>query len=159
MLCQDLSSAGKMKGMEEGSETRSSLLWQVKRLLTECTELSQVLVMENVPEIVGTKNMPQFAKWLAFLDSLGYKTRWQVLNTKDFGIPQNRARCFAVSVLGDYLYEPPKGFPLQVRLKDVLEKYVDEKYYLNEETVQALNINSDRKKSVDSGFAGGGKQQ
>lgn len=139
--CQDLSSAGKGAGMEKGSGTRSGLLWEVERLLTETDELPQVLLMENVPEVVGTKNMPQFAKWLAFLDGFGYKTRWQVLNTKDFGIPQNRARCFAVSVLGDYFYEPPKGFPLDIRLKDVLEKQVDEVYYLKEETIQSLNIN------------------
>ena len=138
--CQDLSSAGKGAGMEKGSGTRSGLLWEVERILTETDELPQVLLMENVPEVVGKKNMPQFAKWLAFLYGLGYKTKWEILNTKDFGIPQNRARCFAVSVLGDYYYEMPKGFPLKKRLKDVLEKGVDESYYLSKETVAALNI-------------------
>ena len=150
--CQDLSSAGKGAGMEKGSGTRSGLLWEVERLLTECKNLPQVLLMENVPEVVGAKNMPQFAKWLAFLDGLGYKTRWQVLNTKDFGIPQNRARCFAVSVLGDYLYEPPKGFPLKVRFKDVLQKKVDDKYYLKPETIQALNLHKERHQAQGHGF-------
>ena len=150
--CQDLSSAGKGAGMEKGSGTRSGLLWEVERLLTECDNLPQVLLMENVPEVVGTKNMPQFAKWLAFLDGLGYKTRWQVLNTKDFGIPQNRARCFAVSVLGDYFYEHPKGYPLEIRLKDVLEKSVDEGYYLKEETIQSLNIHKQRHEEQGHGF-------
>ena len=162
--CQDLSSAGKGAGMEKGSGTRSGLLWEVERLLTECDELPQVLLMENVPEVVGTKNMPQFAKWIAFLDGLGYKTRWQVLNTKDFGIPQNRARCFAVSVLGDYFYEHPKGYPLEIRLKDVLEKYVDEGYYLKEETIQSLNLHKERHDAKGHGFGwkptdGGGTQQ
>ena len=105
--CQDLSSAGKGAGMEKGSGTRSGLLWEVERLLKEVNELPQVLLMENVPEVIGTKNMPHFQKWIAFLDELGYKTKVNVLNTKDFGIPQNRARCFAVSVLGDYFYEHP----------------------------------------------------
>lgn len=108
--------------------------------------------------------MPQFAKWLAFLDGLGYKTKWQVLNTKDFGIPQNRARCFAVSVLGDYYYDMPKGFTLKKRLKDVLEKNVDESYYLKEETIQALNIHKERHDARGNGFGwkptdGGGTQQ
>lgn len=150
--CQDLSSAGKGAGMEKGSGTRSGLLWEVERILKETDELPQVLLMENVPEVVGKKNMPQFAKWLAFLDGLGYKTKWEVLNTKDFGIPQNRARCFAVSVLGDYYYEMPKGFPLKKRLKDVLEKRVDESYYLKEETIQALNIHKARHDAKGNGF-------
>lgn len=150
--CQDLSSAGKGAGMEKGSGTRSGLLWEVERLLTEIKELPQCLIMENVPEVVGKKNMPQFAKWLAFLDELGYKTKWDILNTKDFGIPQNRARCFAVSVLGDYYYDMPKGFTLKKRLKDVLEKKVDESYYLKEETIQALNIHKERPEAKGNGF-------
>ena len=150
--CQDLSSAWKGAGMEKGSGTRSGLLWEVERILTETDELPQVLLMENVPEVVGKKNMPQFAKWLAFLDRLGYKTKWEVLNTKDFGIPQNRARCFAVSVLGDYYYDMPKGFPLKKRLKDVLEKGVDESYYLKDETIQALNIHKARHDAKGNGF-------
>ena len=96
--------------------------------------------------------MPQFAKWLAFLDELGYKTKWGILNTKDFGIPQNRARCFAVSVLGDYYYDMPKGFTLKKRLKDVLEKNVDESYYLKEETIKALNIHKQRHEAKGNGF-------
>lgn len=150
--CQDLSSAGKGAGMEKGSGTRSGLLWEVERILTETDELPQVLLMENVPEVVGKKNMPQFAKWLAFLDELGYKTKWEVLNTKDFGIPQNRARCFAVSVLGDYYYDMPKEFPLKKRLKDVLEKRVDESYYLKDETIKALNIHKARHDAKGNGF-------
>jgi DNA (cytosine-5)-methyltransferase 1 len=134
--CQDLSSAGKGAGMEKGSGTRSGLLWEVERLLTEVHELPQVLLMENVPEVIGTKNMPHFQKWIAFLDSLGYKTKVKVLNTKEFGIPQNRARCFAVSVLGDFYYEHPNGFPLEKRLKDILQKEVSDDYYLKEDILK-----------------------
>lgn len=150
--CQDLSSAGKGAGMEKGSGTRSGLLWEVERLLNEVDELPQVLLMENVPEVIGKKNMPHFQKWIAFLDSLGYKTKVQVLNTKDFGIPQNRARCFAVSVLGDYYYEHPQGFPLEKRLKDILQTEVDESYYLKDETIQALNIHKERHEAQGHGF-------
>lgn len=150
--CQDLSSAGKGAGMEKGSGTRSGLLWEVERLLIETKTLPKILLMENVPEVVGKKNMPQFAKWLAFLDGLGYKTKWSILNTKDFGIPQNRARCFAVSVLGDYYYDMPKGFTLKKRLKDVLETSVDESYYLKNETIQSLNLHKERHEAKGNGF-------
>ena len=88
--CQDLSSAGKGMGMGKDSGTRSGLLWEVERLLDECEELPQVLLMENVPEVIGTNNIKHFAKWIEKLESLGYKNKWQVLNGKDFGIPQNR---------------------------------------------------------------------
>lgn len=80
--CQDLSSAGKGMGMARGSGTRSGLLWEVERLLKEMDELPQILLMENVPEVIRAKNMPHFAEWVSFLDSLGYKTKTQVLNTK-----------------------------------------------------------------------------
>jgi DNA (cytosine-5)-methyltransferase 1 len=150
--CQDLSSAGKGAGMDKGSGTRSGLLWEVERLLTEVEELPQVLLMENVPEVIGSKNMPNYQRWIAFLDSLGYKTATKVLNTKDFGIPQNRARCFAVSILGDYYYDHPQGYPLEKRLKDILQKNVDEIYYLKEDTIKALNIHKERHEAQGHGF-------
>lgn len=128
--CQDLSSAGKQKGMKKGSGTRSGLLWEVERLLKECSELPQILLMENVPEVIGSKNIPYFADWINFLESKGYKNYWQLLNAKDYGIPQNRKRCFMLSVLGDYYYNFPKGKKLKLRLKDMLEKEVDKKYYI-----------------------------
>lgn len=133
--CQDLSSAGLGKGMEKGSGTRSGMLWEVERLLDECKELPQVLLMENVPEVIGTNNIKHFAKWLEKLESLGYKCYWKVLNAKDYGVPQNRERCFMVSILGDYYYEFPQTIPLEHRLKDLLEDEVDEKYYLSDKAV------------------------
>lgn len=129
--CQDLSSAGKGAGMAKGSGTRSSMLWEVERLLGECKELPQVLVMENVPEVIGKKNIKHFSEWVARLDELGYKSKWEILNGTDFNIPQNRKRCFMVSVLGDYYYTFPKKQGCTLRLKDVLEDNVDNKYYLD----------------------------
>ena len=105
--CTDLSSAGAQKGMSKGSGTRSGLLWEVERLLSETEELPQILLMENVPEVVSDKNIADFAQWIAFLDGLGYKSKYEILNAKDFGIPQNRARCFMVSWLGNYYYDFP----------------------------------------------------
>lgn len=129
--CQDLSKAGKGRGMEKGSGTRSGLLWEVERLLDESKELPQVLLMENVPDVIGKKNIRHFAEWIAKLEQLGYRNYWQVLNAKDYGIPQNRNRCFMLSISGDYYYEFPKGLPLELRLKDMLEEEVNEKYYLS----------------------------
>lgn len=139
--CQDLSAAGKQKGMEKGSGTRSGMLWEVERILDESVaggQLPQVLLMENVPEVIGTNNIKHFAKWLEKLESLGYRCYWRVLNAKDYGVPQSRERCFMVSILGDYYYNFPKTKKLERKLKDLLLEKVDEKYYLSEEKISSI---------------------
>lgn len=104
--CQDLSIMnGHPKGMVKGSGTRSALLWEVERLIKECKILPQVLVMENVPMVIGKHNIHQFAEWLAVLDKLKYTSKWKILNAKDYGVPQSRQRFFMVSVQGDYYYD------------------------------------------------------
>lgn len=135
--CQDLSLAGKGKGMKKGTGTRSSLLWEVERLLKECNELPQILLMENVPMVHSSENIKDFEKWLLFLESLGYKNYWKDLNAKNYGIPQNRDRCYMISLLNsncDYTF--PQPIKLKLRLKDMLEEKVDEKYFLT----KVLNI-------------------
>lgn len=133
--CQDLSQAGKGKGMEKGSGTRSGLLWEVERLLSETEELPQVLLMENVPQVLKAKG---WSDWIEFLDGLGYKSRYEVLNAKDFSIPQNRARAFMVSLLGDYYYSFPKKQKLERRLRDMLEpEPVAKKYYLTQGQIES----------------------
>lgn len=146
--CTDLSIAGKQEGMAKGSGTRSGLLWEVERLLVGCEELPQILVMENVPQVHGKKNMENFKEWLAFLEKLGYKNYRQDLNAKDYGVAQNRDRCIVVSILGDYYYEFPKPIKLEKRLKDYLEKQVDEKYYLSEKAVKGFIENSKKQKDM-----------
>ena len=94
--------------------------------------MPQVLLMENVPEVIGTNNIKSFASWLEKLEKLGYKCYWKVLNGKDYGIPQNRERCFMVSILGDYYYQFPQPIKLERKLKDLLETNVDEKFYLSD---------------------------
>ena len=131
--CTDLSIAGKRQGMERDSGTRSGLLWEVERLLKETKELPDVLIMENVPQVLKANG---WYEWCEFLENLGYNNYAEVINAKRFGIPQNRERCFMVSILGDYSYNFPKGFELKYRLKDLLEKNVDKKYYLS---VKMLN--------------------
>jgi len=125
--------------MKKGSGTRSGLLWEVERLLNECGDnLPHVLLMENVPQVIGEKNKADFDEWCRFLESKGYSNYYQLLNAKDYGIPQNRNRCFMVSILGDYYYEFPKPMPLKLKLKDMLETNVDEKYYLNDKMIKYI---------------------
>ena len=145
--CTDLSVAGKMQGMskadwENGKSTRSGLLWEVERILKELSEdeLPQVLLMENVPQVHGKKNLADFNSWIDFLKSKGYQNFYQDLNARDYGIPQNRVRCFMVSILSDgYVgYEFPKPVELESVMKDYLEDEADEKYYINSEKAQKL---------------------
>ena len=131
--CQDLSNAGKKAGYNDTS-TRSGLLWEVERILSECKELGQlpqILLMENVIQVHSPgDNMQNFIKWQNRLEELGYKNYFQDLIATDYGIPQTRNRCFMISILGDYNYTFPKPIPLKLKLKDMLEDNVDEKYYL-----------------------------
>ena len=144
--CQDLSIGGTKLGLvdEQGNKTRSGLLLDVERLLDKAKadgKLPRILVMENVKNLVGKQFKPCFDKWLEKLDELGYNNYWKVLNAKDFGIPQNRERVFVVSILKEYDTEGftfPEPFELKLRLKDVLERHVDEKYYLSDTIVSKL---------------------
>ena len=136
--CQDLSLAGKGAGMKKGSGTRSGLLWEVERLLKECKELPQILLMENVPQVINKKHFKDFREWQLFLEKLGYSNYFKLLNAKNYGIPQYRNRCFMVSLLGDYYYEFPRKQKLKYRLKDFLEDEVDEKYFLTAEMLKSL---------------------
>lgn len=136
--CTDLSCAGLMKGMEKGSQTRSSLLWEVERLLNECENLPQVLVMENVPQVHNSENIRSFTEWLNFLERKGYSTFWQDLNAKNYGVAQSRNRTIVVSFLGKYSFHFPEPYPLEKVMKDYLEDEVEEKYYLNNEKAKIL---------------------
>lgn len=136
--CQDLSIAGKRKGMSKGENTRSGLLWEVERLLNETENLPQVLLMENVPQVHGSKNMKDFEEWMEFLEEKGYTNYWQDLNSRFFGVAQNRNRTFMVSLLGGLNYEFPRGFELKKKMVDYLEENVDEKYYVNNEKAQKV---------------------
>ena len=138
--CQDLSLAGKGKGMAD-TTTRSGMLWEVERILNELKEtnsLPQILLMENVPQVHGSDNVEHFNKWQLALERLGYKSYFQDLIATDYGIPQTRNRCFMVSILGDYSYSFPQKIPLKLKLKDLLEDNVDEKYYIEDDLLQHI---------------------
>ncbi len=147
--CQDLSLAGKRKGMSDNL-TRSGMLWEVERILNECKELGalpQILLMENVPQVHSQENIEDFYKWQLSLEKLGYKNYVQDLIATDYEIPQTRNRCFMVSILGDYSYTFPTPIPLKLRLKYFLENDVDEKYYLSDKMIKGF-----LKESNDSSF-------
>lgn len=136
--CTDLSTAGKQKGMSRDSGTRSGLLWEVERLLKETKELPQILLMENVPGVLSEKNKKDFLEWCGVLESLGYTSKYKILNAKDYEIPQNRDRVFMISWLGEYYYNFPDKKPLYLTLKDFLERSVDKKYYLSEKNINCI---------------------
>lgn len=142
--CQDLSNAGLGKGMSRGSGTRSGMLWEVERILKELKEenkpLPKYLIMENVPQVHGENSLSDFNEWCEFLKSIGYTNAWDDLNSKNYGIPQNRVRTFMISILdndGTY-FQFPQQIKLAFRLKDLLEKKVDEKYYLSDKVIEKL---------------------
>lgn len=138
--CQDLSLAGKGKGMAD-TTTRSGMLWEVERILNELKEtnsLPQILLMENVPQVHGTDNVEHFNKWQLALENMGYKSYFQDLIATDYGVPQTRNRCFMLSILGNYSYSFPKPIPLELKLKDMLEDEVDEKYYLSDKQINDI---------------------
>lgn len=124
--------------------TRSGLLGQVQRLLTVSYEegtLPKYLLLENVKNLVGKKFKPQFDAWINWLDLIGYNTYYKVLNGKHYGIPQNRERIFAISIRKDVDtkgYTFPEQIPLEMRLKDILEKNVDERYYLPDDRIEKI---------------------
>ena len=136
--CTSVSLAGKQDGLEKGSGTSSSLLWECQKIIE--AKKPKYLMMENVKNLVGKKFKSFFDEWVTYLDEQGYNTYWKVMNAKDYGIPQNRERVFAISVLkdSDIGYDFPKEFPLKNRLKDLLETSVDEKFYISQDKVDKL---------------------
>ena len=136
--CQDLSSAGKQRGMKKGSGTRSGLLWEVERLLNEVGSLPQVLLMENVTEVHGEKNAGHFQSWISFLESKGYSNYWQDINASDYGVAQNRDRCIMVSILGQYNYKFPRRIQLEKTMEDYLEQKVENRYFVKTEKAERL---------------------
>lgn len=141
--CQDISAAGLQRGFKKGASTRSGLLWECERAIE--TKRPKYLLMENVKALVQKKFMPDFNEWLRLLESYGYANFWQVLNAKDYGVPQNRERVFCVSILkeGDKpSYVFPQPFPLTVCLADVLEEEVEERFFLSDEMLARFCIKS-----------------
>lgn len=144
--CQDISLAGKQKGLfnEDGTQTRSGLFFEALRII-EATQ-PKVAVAENVKNLVSKKFNAQFQIVLESLDQAGYNCYWKILNSRDYGIPQNRERVFIVSIRKDVdtgTFKFPEPFELKLRLKDLLEEEVDEKYYIKGKYDSVTMINND----------------
>lgn len=134
--CTDISSAGLQKGLSKGSGTRSGLLWECEKAIR--IKRPKYLLMENVKALVSSKFMGEFKAWQDMLTALGYTNYTQVLNSKDYGIPQNRERVFMVSILGNEWFNFHKPIRLEKCLGDVLESDVDRKYYLSQKLQKLL---------------------
>lgn len=137
--CQDISLAGQQAGADEGSGTRSSLMYETIRIVKKLKP--KYVIWENVKNLISKKHKHNFDNYIQTLEQLGYKSYWQVLNAKNYGIPQNRERVFTISIRKDidkgFFYFPQKQ-ELKLRLKDLLEDEVDEKYYLSESQIDRI---------------------
>ena len=134
--CTDISAAGLQGGLKKGAGTRSSLLWECERAIE--AKRPKYLLMENVKALVSNKFIGDFHEWMRLLENYGYESWSEVLDAKDYGVPQHRERVFAVSILmteddPNPRYYFPKPFPLEKRLSDVLEEEVDDTFFLKEE--------------------------
>lgn len=134
--CQDFSIAGKGAGGDDGSGTRSSLMYETLRIVGKLKP--KYVIWENVKNLLSKKHRHNFDAYLQAMEKLGYTSYYQVLNAKDYGVPQNRERVFTISILGGGSFEFPLPIPLEKRLKDILEADVDQRYYLSEEQVAGL---------------------
>lgn len=150
--CQDLSPVGKKRGLKKGENTRSGLLWEVERILDECDDLPEILLMENVPNVIGTQNINDFQKWETKLESIGYSNYIQILNAKDYGIPQNRERCFMISIHGKYNYTFPNKIALNDLMSSFLDDNVDSKYYLSQKLIDSFVENEQKQIIKNNGF-------
>ena len=157
--CQAFSLAGKRLGE---LDPRGLLFFDFYRYVKN--QKPKYFIVENVKGLLSMDEGAVFQNWINLLgqsvngdqfmfpheDSLMYNLHWQVLNTKDYGLPQNRERVFLIGIRNDLPndFVFPKTVPLKLRLKDVLEDSVDEKYYLSYETIdKVLNSNFNQERS------------
>ena len=138
--CQDFSVAGLNKGGDKGSGTRSSLMYETLRIVEKLKP--KYVIWENVKNLLSKKHRHNFDAYIEAMEKLGYHSQYQVLNAKNFGVPQNRERVFTVSIRNDLNvdFKFPESQTLNIRLKDVLEPQVDEKYYLSDEQTKRLKM-------------------
>lgn len=151
--CTDISNAGQQKGLEKGSGTRSSLLWECEKAIR--VKKPKYLLMENVSALVSQKFLPYYEEWRRLLVSLGYESWSKVLNATDYEVPQNRKRIFMVSILGGGSFYFPEPMPLDRCLGDVLEEDVDEKYFLSDRMLTFLTSHNEEriKKGYGANFS------
>lgn len=132
--CQDFSLAGSQAGGDKGSGTRSSLMYETIRIVEKLKP--KYVIWENVKNLLSKKHRHNFDAYLETMEHLGYMNYYQVLNAKDYGIPQNRERVFTVSILGGGEYKFPKKQELTRIPLDYIESNVDKKYDLTEKNIK-----------------------
>lgn len=142
--CTDISVAGKQKGFldEDGNKTRSGMYYEGIRILRY--KQPALSIIENVKNLTGKKFKKEFDMVLSDLDEAGYNSYYKVLNAKNYGIPQNRERVFIISIRKDLdngQFKFPEPFDNRIRLRDILEDEVDEKFYLSDDKVQKFLSN------------------
>ena len=137
--CQDFSLAGKQAGGDKDSGTRSSLMYETIRIVEKLKP--KYVIWENVKNLLSKKHIHNFNAYLETMEQLGYKSYYQVLNAKDYGIPQNRERVFTISIRKDInkIFTFPQPQELKLKLKDMLEDEVDEKYYLSDKMINYIS--------------------
>lgn len=152
--CQDISNAGKQRGFnnENGDLTRSGLFYEALRIIEDTQP--KFAIAENVKALTGKKFTAEFKIVLDSLNDAGYKNYWAVLNAKDYGVPQNRERVFIISIRDniDHGFTFPEKYELKLRLKDLLETDVDEKYYLTDEQIESFILSTAKAKAAGNGF-------
>jgi DNA (cytosine-5)-methyltransferase 1 len=147
--CQDISLAGKQRGFSKDIRSRSSLGWEMIRLIDEVKEKPKYVIFENVANIMSEPMRPTLNLFKEDLENRGYTLYNEILNAKDYGIPQNRERYFLVAILGGYYFQFPQKQELKLRLKDMLEDEVDEKYYLKDYQVKALQCSTYESRNIE----------
>lgn len=143
--CQDYSIAGLQAGGDKGSGTRSSLMYESVRIIEKLRP--KYIVWENVKNLLSKKHRHNFDAYLETMEKFGYRNYYQILDAQNYGVPQHRERVFTVSILGGGDFQFPEPIPLEKKLKDVLEKEVDEKYYLSDDKVKTLKFSDATKTS------------
>lgn len=148
--CQDFSVAGKNAGGDKNSGTRSSLMYETLRIVEKLKP--KYVIWENVKNLLSKKHRHNFDAYIDAMAELGYVSKYQILNAKDYGVPQNRERVFTIScrhdgdsqIMGSFLaqFNFPEPMPLEHRLKDILEDSVDERYYLSDEQVSKIKLSN-----------------
>lgn len=144
--CTNLSKAGNRKGMEKDSNTASSIIWELTRILDEMKELPSIIFIENVPELIGKKNWSVFEQLVKEVEAKGYHTYYQLLNSKNYNVPQNRERLFLIFSLKELPFSFPKKEPLTNTLPKLLEVNPDKEYYIKDMTTKV-------EKCINRGYA------
>lgn len=135
--CQDFSIAGHQKGADEGSETRSSLMWETVHIIEQMGEWKpKVVIWENVKNVLSKHMRHNFDRYLSYMQMLGYANNYEVLDARNFGLPQARQRVFTVSILGGeaFDFDLMKRKPME-NIQDFLEEKVDDCYLVTQPSV------------------------